>query len=336
MYSYKDISNELITNAKIAKEDIFEYDYSPLKEIFERYFQFCQTNLSEYSNEHNIQPAKFYYVERNGVNAIAGVKNSYYIIGVYKATITSLYDLFYERNNIFDDDAELKHYSNLNSTLNVPLGFLMFQTASLFTYYHEQGHLIQKSDYLASWLNEQYIDSDERPYFQEKHVLEFDADLNGAHLICYHLIDYWKKQEQVFQTQENFQKMLSIGAASVFSYFMLLQTNRQDIYYKKYWHPHPVVRISYIIDCFIKVAQINLPDSISLDANQTLTEAFKISDKFFTTVLKNDMVEKFISVYSAETENIKTYVTELIELSKLNPTLVRHKTAYPKKTVNSG
>jgi hypothetical protein len=123
MYSYKDISNELITNAKIAKEDIFEYDYSPLKEIFERYFQFCQTNLSEYSNEHNIQPAKFYYVERNGVNAIAGIRNSYYIIGVYKATITSLYDLFYEQNNIFDDDAELKHYSNLNSTLNVPLGF---------------------------------------------------------------------------------------------------------------------------------------------------------------------------------------------------------------------
>lgn len=335
MHNYKDISNELITVAKISKEDIFDYDFSPLKSIFEQYFQFCQTNLSEHSNEHSIQPAKFYYVERNGVNAIAGVQNGYYIIGVFKETITRLYDLFYEQNNVFEDDIELKKYSTLK-TLNVPLGFLMFQTASLFTYYHEQGHLIQKSDYLASWLNEQYLENNERPYSQEKHVLEFDADLNGAHFICYHLIDYWKKQEQTFQTQENFQMMLSLGAASVFSYFMLLQTNSQDIYYKKYWHPHPVVRISYIIDCFIKVAEINLPDNIQIDSNLTLTEAFKISDKFFTTVLKNDIVSKFISVYSSETGNIQTYITELIELSKLNPALVRHKTVYPKKKINSG
>lgn len=118
--------------------------------------------------------------------------------------------------------------------------------------------------------------------------------------------------------------MLSIGAASIFSYFILLSTER-DIYYKKYWHPHPVVRISYIIDCFIKVAEINLPDNVQLDANLTITEAFRISDKFFSSVLNDNAVEKFISVYSSETSNIEKYVTELIALSKTNPALVRHK-----------
>jgi hypothetical protein len=48
------------------------------------------------------------------------------------------------------------------------------------------------------------------------------------------------------------------------------------------------------------------------------------------------MVEKFIFIYAAKTENIKTCITELIELSKLNPAPVRHKTADPKKPINGG
>jgi|SRR5580658_3227734 hypothetical protein len=330
-YDYKQISEELISKAGIPRGEIFDYEYSPYKAIFERFFQFCQQNLTECSQDYNIQPAKLYYREAYGVNARAGVQNGYYIIGVNKETIARLYDLFYNRNNIFEEDSDLLPYAGLNQSPDTPLGILMFQTACLFTYYHEHGHLIQKSPQLTFGLNEHYKELKEEEYSQEKHVLEFDADLGGAQLICFHLIDYWKKQQEAFRTEESFQRLLSVGAASIFSYFMLLSTTRQPIYYKKAEHPHPVVRISYIMDCFIKVAQINLPEGVNIKANLALTEGFKIADKFFRSVFALNIVEGFAAVYETEAADIERYVTELIALSKANPNLVRHKIAFPKK-----
>jgi hypothetical protein len=330
MYSYQEITNELILKAKIPKDDIFYYDFSPLQSIFEHFFQFCQHNLSEYNKEHNIQPARFYYREEYGINAKAGIQNDYYIIGINKETITMLYGLFHDQNDIFEAHPKLHSYLELNRFLNVSLGVLMFQMASLFTFNHELAHLIQKSDKLSQWFSEQYSNEKDDTFSVGHHILEFDADLYAAHLVCFHQIDYWQKQDQQYRTPENLVKMLTIGAASIFSYVMLFRTTGEEMYYKKYFHPHPVVRISYILDCFTKVAKINLPES-TFDPMHSLREAFEISEIFFTSIIGQNLVDKFRSIYRNQTNEIKRYVDELIALSKDNLTLAQHKTAFPKK-----
>jgi hypothetical protein len=103
------------------------------------------------------------------------------------------------------------------------------------------------------------------------------------------------------------------------------------MYYKKHFHPHPVVRISYILDCFTKVAKINLPENITFDPMASLREAFEISEIFFTSIIGQNLVDKFRSIYRNKTNEIKRYVDELIALSKGNLTLAQHKTAFPKK-----
>lgn len=327
-YEYKLITEEIINNAGIPPADVFDYKDSPIQAVFARYFQFCQENLTERNNEFDIQPAKFYFRTQLSVNASAGLTpTNYYIVRVNMGTLVKLYDLFYEKNSIFDEAEELSAYELLNKNLDAPLGYLMFQLSSLFTYYHELAHLIQKSPTLPLWIDESYILPEGGNYNADSHVKEFDADLNGAHLICFHLIEYWKKQKPELRTQESFQMLLSIGGASILSYFLLLPNADRDIYYKDFTHPHPFVRIAYIVDCFIKVAEINLPEEmqVNLNATQITSESFKIADNFFKRVLNNDKIQTFGAVFLTESANIKTYVTELIELSKADITLVRNR-----------
>lgn len=145
-YNYLKIIEELREKAKVHSDDIFEYQFSSLSEVFERYFQFCQENLSEESSEYKIQPAKFYYRNQYEVNARAVVQNDYFIIGINMGTIKTLYDIFYEHNDIFDSSDILSDkYNKLAEQFDVPIGYLMFQSAILFTFYHERAHLIQKS-----------------------------------------------------------------------------------------------------------------------------------------------------------------------------------------------
>ena len=326
MYNYQEIIEDLETTAKIPIGDIFDYQYSPINEIYDRYFQFCQENLTEECDEYDIQPAKFYYRTEYGINARAGIQNGYSIIGVNMQTIHSLYDLFYEKNDIFDTDAYLsENYGDLVSKFDVPVGHLMFQLATLFTYHHELAHLIQKSPNVALWLSEQYADTTKEEFSIERHVLELDADLNAAHSICFHLIEYLKKLPQADRTQDNLQKILSIGVASVFSYFLLYFKDEKKMYYAEHTHPHPLVRISYIVDCFIRVAEINLPQGFKLDLGTTLKEGFIIADTFFLNVFKSSLVEEFGKHFMTESKNIESYVNELLGVAEGMPNLVKNR-----------
>lgn len=312
-YNYSDIIEELKANAQVPSGDIFEYDFSEIKEIYQRYFQFCQENLTEECSDFEIQPAKFYYRSEYGINARAGLQNGYFIIGVNMQTIHSLYDLFYEKNDIFETDPFLlENYKKLTDKFDVPVGHLMFQLATLFTFYHERAHLIQKSDLLSTTLFEQPTPIDGQAFSIERHVIELDADLDAAHKICFHLIEYFKKLETDDKTSENLQKILSLGVASVFSYFLLYYKDDVKVYYKKYTHPHPLVRISYIVDCFVRVAEINLPGDFKIDLGKTIRDGFAIADIFYNSVLNIELVEGFAAQFMNESKNVEEYVNELL------------------------
>lgn len=328
MYNYYDNIYELESKAGILANDIFDYQYSPISEIYAKYFLFCQENLTEECDEYQIQPAKFYYRTSFSVNARAGRQNGYFIVGVNMGTIQSLYNLFYEQNDIFEDDEYISSlYRELIQKFDVPVGHLMFQIGSLFTYYHELAHLIQNPFINSQWLVEQYSDFEESGFSIERHALELDADLNAAHSICFHLLEYFNGLDIESKTEENLQKILSIGVASIFSYFLLYFKESVDIYYEKYSHPHPLVRISYIVDCFIKVAEHNLPNNFNLDANAALREGFIMSEIFFQRVMNVDLVKEFSKHFLNESSNIESYVNKILDIADNMPNLLKNRKA---------
>lgn len=316
MYTYRQVVEELSQNAGVAFSDIFEYDDTPLEEYFNRLFIFYQENLSKHCDEYNIQPARIFFQNEFSVNAYAGIKEGYFIIKINAATVITLQNLFYEHNYLFDGDGEIAlRYSPLTTalkSLEMHPGFLMFQVATQFTYYHELCHLIQKSDQLSSFLNERNISVVGQPYFLIHHLMEFDSDIFGAHQIVFHIADYWKKFPVEYANAEVLTQLLSVSCASIFIYFMHLENNYKEIYYQDGTHPHPVVRITYIIDTFLQASKFNLNDCWNIELKSILREAFDIAEKFCEVVGMVNIVDRYRELFIIEHNNIENYIKFLV------------------------
>lgn len=316
-YEYYEIVGDLMSNRVIPKSEIYDFEISPRSEVYRKYFQFCQENLTERCQDYNIQPAKFFSRENFEVNARAGLFNNYFVIAVNKGTIDTLYEFFYNQNYIFEEE-NLLNFRKLNTILDVPVEYIMYQSAILFTYYHELGHLIQKSPDLSLWINEQYINNQNK-FNPLNHIYEFDADMHAANTVCFHPIDLWRKLSGDNKNKSNLEKLLSLTLSGIFSYFMFLMKNRnEEIYYDKSTHPHPLIRITYILTAFVGVAQEYYVD---ISQEKIVNEAFEITKLLFKKIGTEDVIDEYKKTLLVEYKNILGYITALAELSKSVPNL---------------
>jgi hypothetical protein len=336
IYSHLDNLIELEKKALILNG--YDYTLDDSFVLIEKYFQFCQTNLSEVNKEYLIQPARFYIKNEPSVNAIATLRNDYYVIGVNIGTLITMRVFFAQSRFIFENSA-VSDFKAIDGKLDTPLELLMYQVCTQFTYYHELAHLIQYSPLNKnSQSNKEKlhtgheITTDEAyamdagtddPYDLVKHTKEFDADLHGGYFICLHMIDYWKRLDISYQTPKNLELLLSLGIAAVFSYFIFLLRGYPNIYYEASDHPHPLIRILYIIDQFIKTSEKNLPVGIIVDPADILQHVFSITQAAFTIDGGEDRVRVFADIYNAESAKIVDYVNKvLMPQSRLMPELV--------------
>lgn len=325
MYDYNTLTNGLVSGGIIPQDDIYDYSKDDLKIIFERYFQYCQTALCENSQEYNIQPSTFYFRNDFSVNAAAGKIQDHYIVRVHMGLIVTLYNKFYNENELFDQDESKEIYKVLASSFDVPIGYVMFQLASYLTFYHEQAHLIQRSPLLTSFLTEYNAAPSPSNYSSLKHALEFDADLHASHCLIFVLEAFWKKLPDQYHTAEYASELLALALGSAFTYMMYLEEGYTNIYYKEGTHPHPIIRITYMLDAMTRIAELNF-DGIELDTKKILNQAFKIASAYCEAGLQRDMVEAYASMLSREYPNIENFVnTVLIPESDAIPYLVKNR-----------
>lgn len=71
--------------------EIYDYESSHLAPVYDRFFNFCQENLSGHSEEYDIQPAAFYFGTSYDVNAVAFSTGTYNLIEMNMGTIFSMY-----------------------------------------------------------------------------------------------------------------------------------------------------------------------------------------------------------------------------------------------------
>jgi len=320
-YNHKENIKELAE--QIGVSDAFDYTVNDPFQVTEMYFQFCQQNLSEECGEYNIQPARIYIRNDMQVNARAIRTKSHSVIAVNFGTIVTLFRFFTDNRSIFEKD-ELKEYKQLDKEFD--LDYLAFQLTTQFTYYHELAHLIQRSPVGSQWIDELYAKNirEGDGYSLNSHLFEFDADLFGSGQEALHIIDYWKRLTSDLRTAENLGLLLSVGAGAIFSYFLFLMEKYANIYYKAGDHPHPIVRISYMVDNFIKNAEHNLPEGVHFNARNILTKAFQIAEHWFgQDSSKQGAVREFAKFFQNEGENIADYINNvLIPESRKHPELV--------------
>jgi len=325
MYNYKKITDELVTTKTIPSTDVYDYNEDPIAEIFNRYFQYCQKALSEYSNEFDIQPAKIYYNNLSTINAAAGMGNSYYVIRINKGLISTLYNLLYVNNTVFDYVEMKESYGSLASSFDAPIGYIMYQFATYFTFYHERAHLIQKSPILNNYLDEINLEPSLGNYSSLHHSLEFDADIDAAQRLVLIVLEYWDKLPEHFHNDAYANGILALSTASIFIYFMHLEEKYSAIYYKEGTHPHPIIRITYIVDVMIGIAQQNF-QNIKLDDKAILKQCFKIATEFCRAGDRKDMVEGYSEILYKEYDHIEDFINNvLIPESDAVPCLVKNR-----------
>ncbi len=321
-YLHTDNIAELVKATGIPNEDFFDYTFSDPYQVVEQYFQFCQTNLSEKCDEYNIQPAKFYIRKRMDVNAAAAKVQDYYLIRVNFGTIVTMFRMYTDHRSIFESEA-LSDFVELHNKLDASLDYLLFQISIQFTFYHERAHLIQKSPVDNTWIEESYenLIPENEPFDLQRHLYEFDADLHGATFVAFHLVEYWKKQTDDLKTDKHLNLIVSVGVAGVLAYFIFMKRNYSKVYYKASTHPHPLIRISYILDNLVRTVEGNLDQKLAFNSTGIIKDAFRIVDNLFTAA-GTTWLSEFTNDFFDEMKDIKSYVDSvLIAESKKLPEL---------------
>lgn len=307
--------------------EIDDFSNNVHADIYNAFYEFCQKNLTEECNEFNITPAYFYYTKIPKFNAFA---SEYNIIGVNSLVIEEL-GTFFLSKNIFREKDELVDYreldDNLMSLAQKNLCYLMFQSFNQYLYYHELGHLIQYSNKkklgIKNALNSTSFESylNEGPSFNlEKHLMEIDADTHGANKIVNHILDFYDELQPKLKNEESLYKLISISISSLFSYWMYLSSYKSrkvlEIYFKDSTHPHPVIRVSFMISIMFDLLKKNV--SFNFNGRRVIDESFKISnilfgyniDEIYKTMLYDNLPE------------IVSYTKEMLEKSVNYPFLL--------------
>ena len=139
---YKNGVSNLIGKGYIPQDWMLDYSISPIAELFDRFYKFCQDNLDYHCNAFAVQPATFFYKNDTSVNAAAGRINDDSIIFLNSGTLVTMYQALYHGNKAFITDSYLKTTYTDILPLDAPADFIMYQVTIQFTYYHELAHLI--------------------------------------------------------------------------------------------------------------------------------------------------------------------------------------------------
>ena len=126
--------------------------------------------------------------------------------------------------------------------------------------------------------------------------------------------------EEENKNQANLEKLLSLTLSSVFSYFVLsMNGTNKLIYYKNFTHPHPLIRMTYIMTAFLDVAKIYYPNIIQ---KEVMNKSFEVTCKLFQSIDHEDVILNYKDTLFREYGNVMEYMEGLINSAQKIPYLV--------------
>lgn len=316
---------ENLISIGIPKNDIYDFTDDKIESFYQRYFDWCIDNLNDYSEKFNIEPVYFYFWNTFKINANAGRGNNLYIIRFSKPYMEALYEKLGKKGRFFDKTDWIA-FKNLQKTLPNSLEFLMFQASTIFTFYHEFAHLVQYKGTKFS-INE-YSSNNE--YSFEKHVYEYDADLNGSQFVCIYFQQYFQDQlPKEHQTDNNYKRLMYLGISSIvvtqllFLYGKIypyqIENINTNFYTREMSHPHTYVRAKYIIEHYVRIAKVN---GVKIDFADTALNVTVICNEFFK---ESGIFSEFIKGIQDNFDEINDYTFDLHIGQKNNKNCIKHK-----------
>jgi hypothetical protein len=327
MRTIKQVIEELVEKGiKPYGAESYFYDYtdneeSPLKTLFDEFFRFGQEYLDRDDLEFNIKPARLYYSTNIGLNALARKVNDYYLVEIYMGTIAWMENFYLAMEDKFKQDG-LQQYQHISQLRGVTPGKFLLQLATIYYFYHEVGHLIQRSDQDTDYV--EYLENEcERDEIPTRHMRELDADWNSAYCMALHLKQFAEVESNGDYLVDStiLLEIAALGLAAIYMYFINRTDKNPVIYYKEKCHPHPSVRLSYMLVFVLDNLQANV--LYPINKNRILKMTIMISE----ILLKNgedNMIADYSKSLLKELKEVEDYIKKIMGDTENYACLCKH------------
>ena len=273
---YKQHVAELLNATSITKDDIFElFNGVPLESELKRLFSFYYKELKE-NIEIDLEPSFIFIKSDNAVNAFAMFDKRVNVIGINVGTFHHLHSIF-KKNKVLNDKLKIRFPK-------FPANDIMYETAMHFTFYHELGHLIQKSSFLQKKLAENV----QGQFSLKRHILEIDADEFSAVIIATHITQFSIEKLGDKILQNDIEDVLISICTSILFYLLSFSSSKKEMYYEECSHPHPLIRminINFVIINHYQSSLLTYGVDLNIDSEKIIIEtmnlAEEINDEFF-------------------------------------------------------
>ena len=319
---YKKRTAELQRKIPTENLDVFDYADSIYNEEFDAIFSFYQEVLIR-NSKFGIKPSILFFNADRNINAKAVKNGKHFIISFNAGTVVGLIQMFREYEDIILNENQ----QIFESSLDNPINELMYQFAVHYTFYHEMAHLIQKSTFLELGMDENLTSNHD--FSELRHLLELDADEYSAISLGAHIIQYADNLFGATVTKDEIEELIVIGCSAILLYLLSFKTNRLDIYYEEHSHPHPIIRLNWIIFAIISYcenAYRKKAIQMSFNSGELMNKVLIFSraniDKFFDG---KDLISNYFQTIQQEALNIIRYYNKYEEFKKDNRKLAVHK-----------
>jgi hypothetical protein len=290
--------------------EFYDFNGLPIDNIFKLFWDFACTFFKNRKSQLKIDNPILIFNTNIEVNAAAYIDKGYSVVEFNKGAFFNYYNLFLSKDENFLN-GELIDYKNMTlDFMKVTPGFYMFQFVMHLFLTHEIGHLIQKTEFPEFYTE---FNSKNNRSTEENHVIEFDADWFGANEIAHLLAQLNINFHGDFDNPQKIDylhKSAELALAGIYVFLINSSQSYSEIYFKSHSHPHPSVRLIYIIHYFIDTLNLMLP--IELDQDQILKNSIRIS-----AAIMNDQNPNPIELYSLkmleDLSAIDKYIKEIIK-----------------------
>ena len=327
MANYDEVIQPLLDQGLLVKDEVYYYHEDPLAQPYQIFFDFCFNNLQKSIEEFNLGPSHVYYGSPYEINACAYGKAGHKFISIYMGALEMIWTFYEDRAALFGQQIN-QHYNEISAHRELAPYELLYQYTTLYFYYHELGHLIQYSDSDDGFSEKENLGADiPEDGVLAQHALELDADWFAASQLALHLIQYYQKEQgELVGSLDQISRLISLGLSAIFNYFILSAQQNPGIYYEERSHPHPIVRISYVLVFLMDTFKPNLPDNFELNLGEILTSAIELSEQLLVNEFGNQAMN-FAAIYLPEAGNIEAYIKKIMAAAESNQNLAKHKLA---------
>lgn len=310
----------------VLADDIYDTDtVQRLTDVYELFYDFANTHLQGRRAALGFPPSYLFFRNDISVNAFARTRATYKMIGINYGCIETIYDLFEERAPRFEDPA----YSSLHALaarIGNPMHVCFFQFFSLFLYYHEYAHLVQRAP-LATFDIDELNGNPAVEQVLRSHAYELDADWYAASNAAMHMTQYFENEDGGFEgTEQEVADMISIGLAAILTYFIKSGGPFPVLYLAERSHPHPFVRLSYCAVFLLDTLAPNLPANFELNQATILNKSALLAQIMLTENNINPLIG-FAAIFMQNHDAIENHINNIIEYAVGDPHLCRNRPA---------